>query len=111
MIDRDAIRKLEKLCPAGEDLVGDLIQLFAEETPKILAEMRRHLATGDLVDLKRKAHLLKSSCANLGARSMQDLSEKIELSTLAGDRALLQYLTESLESSFQTSLRELRGLH
>lgn len=111
MIDREAIRKLEELSPVGEDLVGELIQVFADETPKILADMKRHLATGNLVDLKKKAHLLKSSCANLGARTMQDLSEKIELSTSAGDRALLQNLTDSLERNFQSALQELRGMH
>jgi HPt (histidine-containing phosphotransfer) domain-containing protein len=111
MIDLDAIRKLEEISPAGEDLVGDLIRVFSEETPKILADMKRSLATGDLVGLKRKAHLLKSSCANLGATTMHQLSEKIELSTPAGDRDLLQNLTDSLERDFQVALQELRRIH
>lgn len=111
MIDREAIRKLEELSPAGANLVADLIAVFADETPIVLADMKRALATGDLTQLKRKAHMLKSSCANLGATTMQQDSEKIELATIAGDRDLLGSLVEALESGFQSSLQELRRIN
>jgi two-component system, sensor histidine kinase and response regulator len=60
------------------DLVVELIDLYAEDTPRRLAAIRSAWAAGDLAALRRAAHGLKGSSASLGAHRVEILCEKLE---------------------------------
>ena len=60
------------------DLVVELIDLYAEDTPRRLAAIRSAWAARDSAALRRAAHGLKGSSASLGARQVALLCEKLE---------------------------------
>lgn len=79
-VDLEVLLSLEGAQVEGEpDLVVELIDLYAEDTPRRLAAIRVAWAAGDLAALRRAAHGLKGSSASLGARGVAMLCEKFEL--------------------------------
>jgi HPt (histidine-containing phosphotransfer) domain-containing protein len=70
---------LEEVQVEGEpDLIVELIELYAEDTPRRLDAIRGALAARDLAALRRAAHGLKGSSASLGARRVWILCEELE---------------------------------
>ena len=80
-IDVAALARLEGLTSdTGADLLGDLIVLFAANTPDALARLREltldHPASADTIE--RLAHTLKSTALTLGAIGIADAARRIE---------------------------------
>jgi HPt (histidine-containing phosphotransfer) domain-containing protein len=86
-VDLGVLLGLEEAQVEGEpDLVVELIDLYAEDTPRRLAAVRSAWAVGDLAALRWAAHGLKGSSASLGARQVVILCEKLE--RLSGEELL-----------------------
>lgn len=96
-VDPRVLRELAEL--GGEDdpgLLLELIDLFLDDAPRCLDEMQRGLSTGDVKLLERAAHTLKSSSANLGARTLSTLCLRMEESARTNQvERLPALLTES----------------
>lgn len=60
------------------ELLRELAQLFLEEYPRLVAELRAAHAAGDARGMERSAHGLKGSVANFGARQAVEVAYKIE---------------------------------
>ncbi len=77
-IDLTMIGRLEQLDKDGKNgLVKKLIEMYFDLTPKTIAEIKTAAITPG-PHLRKLAHTLKSSSANLGARRMSTLLQKIE---------------------------------
>jgi two-component system, sensor histidine kinase and response regulator len=70
------------------EIVPQLIELFVESTPPLLGELRSGAEGGDPEAVRRAAHKLKGSCANIGAGFMAKLAAGIEKDATAGPAAL-----------------------
>ncbi len=68
----------------GEDFLLELIDIYKQDTPQRLASLRHALAQGDVEALRREAHTLKSSSAQLGATAMSDMAKEMEALARAG---------------------------
>lgn len=78
-VDLSVLRSLEEAQVEGEpNLVVELIDLYAEDTPRRLAAIRSAWAARDLAALRGAAHGLKGSSASLGARRVAILCDKLE---------------------------------
>jgi PAS domain S-box-containing protein len=78
-IDLQAIasfRDLDGL--TGDDLLGKLIDVFIDNTPKVFNEARRALSAHASPQLARAAHTLKGSCSNFGAERMRAACQRLE---------------------------------
>ena len=64
-IDRASL--LERV-EGDQELLMEMIHLFQEDAPKLLAAMRDALQCGDMVVLERSAHSLKGAAGNLSAK-------------------------------------------
>jgi HPt (histidine-containing phosphotransfer) domain-containing protein len=62
-----------------QELLKEVITLFLEDTPGLLAEIRLAAARGDGEALERASHTLKGSVGNFGARAAQELALALEL--------------------------------
>ncbi|MDQ3117373.1 MAG: ATP-binding protein [Verrucomicrobiota bacterium] len=83
-ISASTLANLAELAKAGDpDIVVDLVALFAESTPPLLAKAR--LALEDPAQLTIIAHTIKGSCSNFGATRMETLCHDLE--TMAGQDA------------------------
>jgi two-component system sensor histidine kinase/response regulator len=63
----DRISLLERV-EGDHELLGEMIRLFQEDAPGLLATMRDALQRGDMVVLERSAHSLKGAAGNLSAK-------------------------------------------
>ena len=68
----------------GADFLVELIDVYLEDTPNRLAQMRQAFAGGDNETLCREAHTVKSSSANVGAMSLAALAREIEAAAQMG---------------------------
>ena len=79
----DAIRHLPG--PNGAALVGKVIRAYLADTPARLAQMRAALDAGDAGALRKGAHGLKSSSANVGAETLAALCKELEIVGRSGN--------------------------
>jgi HPt (histidine-containing phosphotransfer) domain-containing protein len=77
-----------------------LIEVFIENTPKVLAEARKALADGELAILARSAHTLRGSCSNFGAERMRAACEELEALANEGAAAGAADLIATVEREF-----------
>jgi CheY-like chemotaxis protein len=85
---------LESLEVEMGDAMPELIALYFENAPKLLADMRQAAVQGDAALLARAAHTLKPSSAILGAIPLATLCEELEV---MGRTGVLEGAAEKLE--------------
>jgi CheY-like chemotaxis protein len=79
VIDPGLLAGFREMDPDGSGgMLAKLIDLFLENTPTVLAEARAALCEASASRIERAAHMLKGSCANFGATSMQDACARLE---------------------------------
>ena len=78
----DAIRALDETGAGG--LLRQVVQLYVESAPRLIAELRRAQASGQLDAVRNAAHSLKSSSANLGANRLAQMCQAVERAARAG---------------------------
>ncbi len=75
----DSIRALQ--CEGDPNIVSELISIYLEDSTARLFEINRTVAIGDPAQIRRAAHALRGSSANLGANALAALCALLEYST------------------------------
>ena len=78
LLDLNTLSALMSL--GGDDdaeWLGELVDLFAKEAPRLISLMREAARRGDDEELWRSAHSLKGSSGNLGATSLASLAPRL----------------------------------
>jgi two-component system, sensor histidine kinase and response regulator len=95
----------------GPSLLAQLIEVFLENTPTLLRDLRKALAKGAAPELARVAHTLKGSCSNFGAHRLRSacmrLEQLAETGSLDGAEILLQEIEKTFEGVRQALEREI----
>ena len=87
----------------GDELVRELMAVFAERTPERLRSAERSLAAGDLEGTAAALHSLRSASGTVGARRLADLAGRLERSARGhGD--------DDLPSGLERLRREVEGV-
>lgn len=68
-----------------EDLLKEIAEIFLDEYPAALAEVRRAAESGDAGALERAAHALKGSISNFGATAAYDAALRLETMGRTGE--------------------------
>ncbi|WP_373991296.1 response regulator [Duganella sp. BuS-21] len=110
-INRQALDNIRALSPSnGDALLERVLQAFLRDTPAHLNIIRQAIAIDDAGQLRKAAHSLKSSSANVGAGTLSQRSKELEQlgrnDTTAGAAALLA----EMERSFQAARQALGAL-
>jgi two-component system sensor histidine kinase/response regulator len=101
-VDMAVLISFEEAQMEGEpDLIVELIDLYLEDTPHRIAALQESLATTDALSLKRAAHSLKGSSANLGARRVAALCEELEQTASNDSFSKVRALLRELEQEFE----------
>jgi two-component system sensor histidine kinase/response regulator len=85
-------------------LLRELIQLFLDDYPRTLAELRAAIAQGDTSAAERHAHTLKGAASNFEAGPVVTAGQRLETSAYRNDLANAATQIQQLE----TALAELR---
>jgi HPt (histidine-containing phosphotransfer) domain-containing protein len=80
--------------------VRELISTFLKDAPGLVGELRSSFERGDLEELRRAAHTLKSNGRTFGATRLAALSEELELSTKTGTLAGAVELVTRIENEY-----------
>jgi HPt (histidine-containing phosphotransfer) domain-containing protein len=93
-------QKLQTIKDLGEpddedDFFKELLKLFFQRCPVLLADLDKALSDMDPVKLERSAHALKGTSGNLGAILMMKLAEQLEsMGRFADTQHAKEVLTE-----------------
>jgi two-component system sensor histidine kinase/response regulator len=78
-VDMAALSRLEEVQMEGEpDLIVELIDLYLTDAPRQISRLLEAVTKTDGTLLKRAAHSLKGSSANLGVLQMAALCDELE---------------------------------
>jgi HPt (histidine-containing phosphotransfer) domain-containing protein len=107
-IDLAAFDTLKQM--AGEDFIGQLIETFLEDAPKLIRELQTALKAKDAETFRRAAHSLKSNAASFGANHLSELAKELEM--LGREKKLndLGDRLRILEEAYKSVAKELEGL-
>jgi two-component system sensor histidine kinase/response regulator len=91
-------------------LMREILDLFLEETPMLLGQIRAALAAGDTEVLERSAHSLKGSVGTFGAKPAARAAQELENRAKAHDFAAAPAALEALENEVAGLTRALSAL-
>jgi HPt (histidine-containing phosphotransfer) domain-containing protein len=116
LVDMDMVTSLREVSnyPESDEFLRELLAIFAEHASKAIAGVAASLAADDLDELRRGAHQLKGSAANVGARRLSRraaaLDDAIGRSCASPDRAVLATFVAELPRLLDDSLGALRDV-
>ena len=95
----DALTYAELKTTVGADFIGELIDAYLDDTPKLINELAVSLAQQDVTNFSRTAHSIKSSSAAMGALQLSLAAKELEMmgkqGNLSGAEAKLRHLQEN----------------
>jgi len=95
---------------SGADFIGELIDTFLDDAPKLIGELKSSLKAADADSFRRAAHSLKSNGATFGAAHFAQLARDLEMIGKEGRLGDTGDRIQALESAFTAVARELKGL-
>ncbi len=99
----DAIRAIEQ--QGKPDLLVKVINIYLENSLQLLEALRRAASQGDAENVKRQAHSLKSSSANVGALRLSALCKDLEKADNGFSAEEIDRMVGRIEEEY-TSVRE-----
>jgi HPt (histidine-containing phosphotransfer) domain-containing protein len=92
------------------ELLKEIAQLFIEDYPRAMEEIRHAADRGDAKGLERSAHGLKGSVANFGAAAAVDAAKTLESMGRAQQLTEVQQVIHTLELALAALRPELESL-
>jgi CheY-like chemotaxis protein len=94
-----AFREME--VDGQESVLAKLIDVFIENTPRVLTDSRAAITEKHSPLLERAAHTLKGSCSNFGAERMRAACERLEMLARTGDFEHAAEWIDKIEKEFE----------
>ncbi len=108
-INPSALNAIRALNPGqGEALLRRVLEAFLQDTPRQLTSLRAAAAGSDTDAIRKAAHSLKSSSANVGAEALAKMFRELEQMARAEQAEGAADLLAQLEREFQ-SVRQTLG--
>ncbi len=95
-----------------EDFAKEIIDDFLKQIPDNLFNVKKALNDKDLLLLQREAHTIKGASGNVGALTMQEIAEQIEIAGEAKDLVKAGSFVTELDTQLETlknKLTQLKG--
>jgi CheY-like chemotaxis protein/HPt (histidine-containing phosphotransfer) domain-containing protein len=107
-LDAEVVARLRSLAEATDpSLITQIFTSFLRDGAERIDALKEALAGRDMELLYKTAHAIKGASANIGAHSMADVAQKLELAGKAGDLNRAVILTEQIEMEFGRVRREI----
>jgi PAS domain S-box-containing protein len=111
VLEMAAVDTLRELL-GGDEFLAEVIDAFFADAPNLLATLRRSVEQGDVDDLRRTAHTLKSNSETFGAEGFSELCRELEESAKDGELTGAAELAARVEAEYaglQAALAALRA--
>lgn len=108
VVDDEQVSLLTSDASEGENMLQDLLELFAAESEPRLELIKAACASQDSESLRRLVHFIAGSAANLGALRLSILCRQVEAALARNDFYGYSELPELLEGEYQEGLRCLK---
>jgi len=108
LIDQDAWENIKSMTDSA--FLAELIDVYLNDSPQLIEQMRAGIAAGDIEAVRRAAHSLKSNSASFGANRLANAARELEMIAKGGtlDGAGIRF--EAVEAEFVQLLPELTEL-
>jgi HPt (histidine-containing phosphotransfer) domain-containing protein len=110
VLDPDAVRALHELLAGDREALTAIVDVFVDEAPLRLAELRRGADEGDAALAGRAAHTLKSNGSIFGASGLVSLCRRLEVAARANELAGSADLIDRIEMHWALVRREVTAL-
>ncbi|MFH0727273.1 MAG: response regulator [Pseudomonadota bacterium] len=84
-----------------ESLAKELLNIFLNDAPNFMAELKKALEKDDIELMGNKAHTLKGSSANISALELKNIASKIEIAVKDKNKNEIKSLFAKLELAFE----------
>jgi signal transduction histidine kinase/DNA-binding response OmpR family regulator/HPt (histidine-containing phosphotransfer) domain-containing protein len=110
-INLQVLDQFRKLDPAGGlGIARKILQVFLDSSADTLRQIDQALAAGDADGLRRGAHALKSSSANVGAERLSGLFRQLECLGREGNLETAIPLFDELQCAYELATREIHNI-
>ncbi len=106
VIDEKIFNNLKEM--VGENFIGELIETFLDEAPKLVSDMQKALKKNDAETFRRSAHSLKSNSASFGAQALAEQCKSLEMLGRAGQLSQVGDKLETLLAEYKKVEEVLR---
>ena len=72
------LERIHDATGGDEEFLAELVEIFLEDAELRLDEIRGAVVSGDPTELRKTAHKLKGSSANMGANGLMSLAKALE---------------------------------
>jgi CheY-like chemotaxis protein len=101
VVDFSVLSRFGEMTGSGSDAVRELVEIFSEETPATLQQIREDIERRNVQGVTIQAMQLGQACSNFGAERMQMLCASLQGAGKNGDLALAQEFADRLETEFK----------
>ncbi len=102
IIDEQALRNIGQLQRPGQpDLVQRILEIYLNESPRLVAALEEAATADDFESLYRAAHTLKSSSAHIGAIVVSRLARELEACGRNQEREPIAPLMAQIKQEYQ----------
>jgi HPt (histidine-containing phosphotransfer) domain-containing protein len=91
-------------------LLGELVELFREDAPRLVEELRGHLLRADAAGVERTAHKLKGALGALSAVAAREIAGRLETLGREGNVAEGTEALPALEREIERLMPALAAL-
>lgn len=96
-LDLQRLREILRLEIEGEDVIADLLDLFRQEVPHRVKELRKAVESGEEKGVRFLTHAICGVCSNLGAERMESLCSELNNRLVSGNKAEAIRVIEAME--------------
>ncbi len=112
VIDRNVLQGLKELGGGDPGFLVELIDIYLDDSLRRVRVLTAAIEEGDIANVERSAHTLKSSSANIGALFLAEACQQVETRARArtplGDVASVARELARLHQSAVDDLRRIR---
>jgi CheY-like chemotaxis protein/anti-sigma regulatory factor (Ser/Thr protein kinase) len=101
VVDFTVLSRFGEMTGSGSEAVRELVEIFSEETPQTLQQIRDGIERNNAQEIGILAMQLGSTCQNIGAERMQLLCSNLQVAGKNGEFAVAADFIDRLEAEFE----------
>jgi HPt (histidine-containing phosphotransfer) domain-containing protein len=98
LIDAEAWEVMKSMTEPA--FLTELIDVFLNDSPDLIQQMRAGIAAGEIDGVRRAAHSLKSNAASFGAIHLADAARELEMTVKGGSLDGAESKLQVVETEF-----------